>query len=342
MLKSVPRCSFSKGWNNLASGTVSTSYLNKTSHLVAPKIFASTSNTIKSNSLWSTIRLTDKLSHKTRVIAVDVTFIKSKQPFNLFSTLKSKKSSGLNISISCNNICHHFVAEEGSSGHHRNQKRYYNLPSSPASSWLSSWVRRAQSDPSRAVLMLLILLNLLVFLLWNTYGESTRKGRQFMFDNFTASVRNLLQGRVWTLVTSCMSQRDLLHFGVNMFVLWSAGSALISVLGVRRFLTIYFLGGMSSSLFALANNLYIQKDYPTHGASGSVSAIITIWGCMFPYSQVQVMFFPVPAIGAVGLFILWDLFHAMHGGTNISHVGHLGGNIFGFLYYFIRGPRIGL
>lgn len=338
MLKSIPRCSFSKKWSSIGSSTASS--VHKITDVMTPKMFASASNSIGTNSISSVIRIHNKISHKTQIVGVDMTLINKQQPKNLFSTLKSKKGTGLHISISCNNICHQFVTEEESS---RNQKRYnhYSLPG-PAGNWLSSFVRNAQSNPKLLVLLCLMLLNLLVFLCWNTFGENSRKGRQFMFDNFTASVRNLTQGRVWTLVTSCVSQKDFFHLALNMFVLWSAGDALMSVLGVRKFLTIYFLGGMSSSLFALANNLYIKRDYPTHGASGSVSAIITMWGCMFPFSTVQVLFFPLPAIGAVGMFILWDLYHAWDGRTNISHVGHLGGNIFGFSYYFIRGPRIGL
>jgi len=45
-----------------------------------------------------------------------------------------------------------------------------------------------------------------------------------MRKHFLSSITNLREGRIWTLVTPCFSQRDLGHFALNMFVLYSFGS----------------------------------------------------------------------------------------------------------------------
>ena len=112
--------------------------------------------------------------------------------------------------------------------------------------------------------------------MWNTYGSGG--GALFMYKHFTACWRNLangrnshqervtpLTGRVWTLVTSCFSQRDIFHLLMNMMVLWFMGRPMINFLGntrhsfwlnfgslPKRFVGIYFLGGISSSLLHIA------------------------------------------------------------------------------------------
>lgn len=52
-----------------------------------------------------------------------------------------------------------------------------------------------------AIAKLLILLNVIVALMWWIFGQ-TREGRQWMTNHFTVSLRNVRQGRVWTIITS--------------------------------------------------------------------------------------------------------------------------------------------
>lgn len=196
------------------------SHLHKTQ--TSPKICVSTfSNSVKTQTTASSIlRTNNNFSHTSQTIALNVTIIKTHQPTSVFSTLKPQKNNLLKISVSCNNICHQFVAESSS---WKNQKRYYRLPTNSS---LTAWVpQRLLSDPNKLVLVILLLLNLsmllrflltysVVFLMWNTIGENSRKGHRFMYDNFTTSVKNLLEGRVWTLITSCVSQKNVLHFAL--------------------------------------------------------------------------------------------------------------------------------
>lgn len=74
---------------------------------------------------------------------------------------------------------------------------------------------QAISDP-RQLIWALIVINGGVFLLWNTYGSTSARGQQFMLNNFTVSYRNLVEGRVHTIITSCFSQSSLMHLLSNM------------------------------------------------------------------------------------------------------------------------------
>jgi rhomboid-like protein len=68
--------------------------------------------------------------------------------------------------------------------------------------------------------------NAAVFLTWQ-YGTMELQQRRnptiltTMKRHFTLSLDNVRRGRVWTMVTSAFSHKDIVHFGVNMFVLWN-------------------------------------------------------------------------------------------------------------------------
>jgi len=98
----------------------------------------------------------------------------------------------------------------------------------------------ATSPPndSSGIIVVIIIINLIVFLLWKLLGE-TRTGREFMFRHFTVSWMNLLQFRVWTLITSGFSQESLLHLATNMVTLWFLGDEVAMLLGRRRFRNFY-------------------------------------------------------------------------------------------------------
>jgi hypothetical protein len=48
--------------------------------------------------------------------------------------------------------------------------------------------------------------------MWNTYGRLDKNKLAFMHKHFTASKKNLQEGRYYTLVTSAFSQEKPLHF----------------------------------------------------------------------------------------------------------------------------------
>lgn len=66
-----------------------------------------------------------------------------------------------------------------------------------------------------------------------------------MERNFTSSVKNLKEGRIWTLITSCFSHSGAGHIFTNLITLYFMAGPVLAILGNVGFLTVY-LGGVSS------------------------------------------------------------------------------------------------
>lgn len=85
----------------------------------------------------------------------------------------------------------------------------------------------------------LIGLNTGIYFLWQYAESSYTRFRDpalynWMQKNFTTSVANLKQGRIWTLVTSCFSHGGGGHLLVNMASLYFCAGPAMAVLGNVR------------------------------------------------------------------------------------------------------------
>ncbi|KAI0752250.1 hypothetical protein BC629DRAFT_1260797, partial [Irpex lacteus] len=156
-------------------------------------------------------------------------------------------------------------------------------------------------------------------------------------DNFTTSLRNLREGRIWTLVTSAFSHEGTGHIFVNALTFFFMAPPVLGVLGKRAFFVLYLGGGLVSSLTSLwFNNFYKPKpNYSSHGASGAMYAVISLLACIAPKATFQLYgIVPVPAWLCVSGLFLYDAYSAMNNkqaGTDTA--GHVGGVLGGILYY---------
>jgi membrane associated rhomboid family serine protease len=141
----------------------------------------------------------------------------------------------------------------------------------------------------------------------------------------------------WTLFTAMWLHGGIWHILANMLTLHFFGSYLSKLVGNRKFLLVYLIGGVVGNLlFAL-----IAPPFATAiGASGAIFAAGGALAMMRPKTPVYV--FPIPApiplIGAViGGFVVLSFF------PGIAWEAHLGGLIVGLIagYFFRRqeGPR---
>ncbi|MFN3605290.1 MAG: rhomboid family intramembrane serine protease [Leptonema sp. (in: bacteria)] len=122
-----------------------------------------------------------------------------------------------------------------------------------------------------------------------------------------------------------------LHLIVNMIALMSLGKAIEITIGSIPFTWLYFISGLFGSLFVVV----FQPDLsvPTIGASGAIMGLLAALAIFYPSSMLLVFFFPMKARTAAILFGLGSLVLALFDkSSSISHFGHLGGFIGGFLY----------
>lgn len=186
----------------------------------------------------------------------------------------------------------------------------------------------------------ILFLNTMVFLMWMFGSENPNS---FMSRNFLVSWDALLDGRIWTLITSAFSHNMFLHFFINMYVFWGFGRLIESIIGARAFFKFYIYAGITSSLAHALTSSYLMNmpDLPALGASGSVAGIILLFSLMFPKERILLLgIIPMPAIVGALAFVgldLWGLSAQAGGhGLPIGHGAHLGGSLFGLLYYLLK------
>lgn len=78
-------------------------------------------------------------------------------------------------------------------------------------------------------------------------------------------------GAWWQLLTSVFTHVEIWHVAMNMFALFLFGPALEGIIGRARFLAVYLVGGLASSVLVL----FLSQQYgSTVGASGALFGLL--------------------------------------------------------------------
>jgi membrane associated rhomboid family serine protease len=157
---------------------------------------------------------------------------------------------------------------------------------------------------------------------------------------FCLETDKVLHGQVWRLLTAAfLHSYGWQHIVVNMLILWWAGSEVEDVYGPREFLAYYLVAAVVSSA------AYVAWDVAAHGtaghsralgASGAVTAVLVLFALHYPTRTIYLfMVIPVPALVLVIVYVAWDAIGALgfRAGEHIGFAAHLGGAVFGFLYF---------
>ena len=138
--------------------------------------------------------------------------------------------------------------------------------------------------------------------------------------------------RPWTIVSNLFVHSGLWHIIANMLALYFFGTYLSRLVGERKFLLVYFGGGI------LGNIAYILLASPFSiavGASGAIFALGGALAVMVP--RLRVFLFPIPApiplwVAVIGGFFILILL------PNVAWQAHLGGLVLGLItgYFFKR------
>ena len=164
----------------------------------------------------------------------------------------------------------------------------------------------------------IIILNVLIYLLTN---NSIALRRIFGISN--------QYFQIWQPLTYMFLHGGLSHLFFNMFLLWMFGKQLEFIWGPIKFIQYYLITGIGAGLL-----IYIFSDAITIGASGAIMAILFAYGYLYPNQMLFFWFIPMKAKYAILILIIMELSQelARNPSDNISHIGHLGGMLIGFLY----------
>ena len=155
---------------------------------------------------------------------------------------------------------------------------------------------------------------------------------------------------VWRPFTYMWLHGGLMHLVFNMFALWMFGSALALQWGEQRFLRYYLTCGIGAGLLIATvpmlpwiggwGELFGPIGIPTLGASGAVFGVLLAFSFTWPDRTIQLLFPPIPlkAIWLIPMLLFFEIFGQP---SNVSHLGHLGGALVGWMYLLNEGKTPG-
>lgn len=130
---------------------------------------------------------------------------------------------------------------------------------------------------------------------------------------------------------------DIKHIVFNMIGLWFFGRAVEQRYGRSEFLAFYLMA------IVFAGLVWCVAQWGMHGtltrasmlgASGGLSAILILFALNFPKQLIYIWgVLPVPAWAFALFFVGSDVMGALNRSGNVAYTAHLGGALFGLLYY---------
>jgi membrane associated rhomboid family serine protease len=175
-------------------------------------------------------------------------------------------------------------------------------------------VRYRQASSPNPVLIIIIV-NVVVYIATLVEPGLVRELGLYAGSNFL--------NQPWGIFTSLFVHGGLWHILANMLTFFFFGSTLSNIVGSRRMLIIYFLGGLIGGAFfvLLAPSLYMAV-----GASGAIFALGGALAVLRP--KLPVMIFPIPApmplwVATIIIFLILTFL------PGVAWQAHLGGFLSG-------------
>jgi membrane associated rhomboid family serine protease len=130
---------------------------------------------------------------------------------------------------------------------------------------------------------------------------------------------NLLNGRVWTLVTSLFLHGDILHLAGNMLFLYIFGNTLEEEMGAAKALGAFFIGGIATFPLSL---LFYDWATPLIGASAAIFTLAAIVMLIKPL-KISIFLFLPQGLVAILYFVYNAL--AVYSGAeeNVAYIAHI-------------------
>lgn len=193
--------------------------------------------------------------------------------------------------------------------------------------------------PMTPVVKKLLIINGSIFLVQQLVLLTPARGVIEVF--FGLSHEGLVQRfMLWQPLTYMFLHQGWLHIIFNLLGLWMFAGEIENYLGGKRFLRFYLLSGIGAGFFIALMNFYLFMQSGgsgiTIGASGAIYAILIAYAMLWPDREV-LLYFIIPIkikylLLAFGLIEFFGTLSTAAGtGGGISHIGHLGGILVGYV-----------
>ena len=147
----------------------------------------------------------------------------------------------------------------------------------------------------------------------------------------------------WSIFTYMILHTGLWHIAWNMITLYWFGRILGDLLGDRRILPLYILGGLSGALLYFIYASLVGVHGILMGASGAVMCIIVAAAFTAPEYIIHLILIGPVRLKYVALVLfLIDIVMISQADNTGGHFAHIGGAIFGAMYVMILQRGIDL
>jgi membrane associated rhomboid family serine protease len=149
--------------------------------------------------------------------------------------------------------------------------------------------------------------------------------------------------RPWTFFSYMLLHGGLFHLLANSIALFVFGPPVERRMGSSRFLLYYVYCGLGAAVLSLVLAA-VMPISPFIGASGAVLGVAVAFARFYPDAELVLFPIPIPikAKVLVWLFAAMAVLGALLGsGDGIAHIAHLGGLLFGLLYFAAKGISAG-
>lgn len=194
----------------------------------------------------------------------------------------------------------------------------------------------------------LIIVNVVVFVLINLIkmfmGGNGEPFRLFLYKFCISGVAIENFKQPWRIFTSIFLHEDFGHILWNMLVFYWFGKIVGDLMGYRRVLPVYLLGGISGGLaFIVGNALGLMNGGYLLGASAGIMAILMVAGMKAPDYRLYLLFIGEVKLKYIALAVFFlDLVSISNFDNTGGHVAHIGGFLFGGLYVTLLNKGVDL
>ncbi|MGP8069121.1 MAG: rhomboid family intramembrane serine protease [Candidatus Bathyarchaeia archaeon] len=153
--------------------------------------------------------------------------------------------------------------------------------------------------------------------------------------NLAFSLKNMQEGRVWTLITAIFVHASLIHLIGNMIFLYVFGNTLESVTNAKRMLTVFFVGGILSFPLSIP---FFPPDSTFVGASAAIFTLAAVVMLLKPLRFSWLLLMPVGMVAIVYfLYNALAVYFSLQ--SNVAYISHVIGFSLGIPFGIAWSPN---
>lgn len=173
-------------------------------------------------------------------------------------------------------------------------------------------------------------ITVMIFALQTISGYVTGYDFPFIFGGKINEL--IVQGEVWRFLSPILLHGSIFHLAINMYALYSLGSALEPHYGHARFIMLYLCGGFAGNVLS-----FVFTINPSLGSSTAIFGLLGAEGILillnkkFFGKNFKTLILNTGGIALANLIIGLST-------PRIDNWGHLGGLLGGILFSYLAGP----